>query len=143
LPVFNTVSAGDLAPGGLGPFTAAFEMFNAPFGRGPAPPGGDASGVPGAAPASGARTHYAFDSHGPGGTVRVIVIDNSSGSLAASDPHQNPPEQQAPWLQSVLADARAKQIPAIVIGSRDLNTRFSPRLNVASDGDEVARILVA
>jgi hypothetical protein len=142
LPVFNTVSAGDLAPGGLGPFTAAFEMFNAPFGRGPAPPGVDASGVPGAAPASGARTHYAFDSHGSGGVVRVIVIDNSSGSLAASDPHQNPPEQQAPWLQAALADARAKQIPSIVIGSRDLNTRFSPRLNIASDGDEVARMLV-
>ncbi len=28
----------------------------------------------------------------PEGTVRVIVIDNSSGTLAASDPHQNPLE---------------------------------------------------
>ena len=33
-------------------------------------------------------------------------------------------------------------IPAIVVGSRDLNTRFTPRLNVASDGDETARLLV-
>ena len=49
----------------------------------------------------GARTHYAFDSAGRGGTVRVIVIDNSRGSLAASDPHQNPPEPQTPWLIAV------------------------------------------
>ena len=33
-------------------------------------------------------------------------------------------------------------IPAIVVGSRDLNTRFRPRLNVATDGDEIAQLLV-
>ncbi len=142
LPVYGAVSAGDAGTGGLSAFSAAFEPFNSPFGRGPGPPGVDASNIPGAVPGSGARTHYAFDSQGSGGTVRVIVIDNSSGSLAASDPHQNPPEAQAPWLQAVLADARARQIPAIVVGSRDLNTRFNPRLNVATDGDEVARMLV-
>ena len=36
----------------------------------------------------------------------MVVIDNSAGSLAASDPHQNPPEPQLPWLEAVLADAR-------------------------------------
>ena len=48
----------------------------------------------------GARTHYAFESTGAQGTVRVIVIDNSRGSLAASDPYQDPAEPQAPWLPS-------------------------------------------
>ncbi len=138
LPVYAPVSPGDSLPG----FTSAFATSPAPFGAGPAPPGTDASGIPGAAPGPGARTHYAFDSSGPAGTVRVVVIDNAAGSLAAADPHQNPLEPQLPWLRAVLADARAEGVPAIVMGNRDLNTRFTPRLNVASDGDEVAQVLV-
>ncbi len=47
----------------------------------------------------------------PAAPVRVIVIDNSRGSLAASDPHQNPPEPQLPWLRATLADARAQRHP--------------------------------
>ena len=74
--------------------------------------GSRTAGIPGAGPGPGARTHYAFDSSGAGGTVRVVVIDNSLGSLAASDPHQNPAEPQEPWLRAVLADARAEGIPA-------------------------------
>ena len=35
--------------------------------------------------------------------MRVIVIDNSQGSLAASDPYQNPVDAQAPWLERMLA----------------------------------------
>ena len=62
-------------------------------------------------PDGGARTHYAFDSGGTGGTVRVIVIDNSHGSLAASDAYQIPPESQEPWLGAMLADAKARGIP--------------------------------
>ncbi|WP_196189422.1 hypothetical protein [Conexibacter sp. W3-3-2] len=31
---------------------------------------------------------------------------------------------------------------SVVVGSRDLNTRTTPALNVASDGDEIARLLV-
>ncbi len=73
----------------------------------------------------------------------MIVIDNSAGSLAAADPYQNPPEAQLPWLEAVLADARAKGIPTIVMGNRSLNTTFTPRLNVAGDGTEVAKALVA
>jgi hypothetical protein len=75
--------------------------------------------------------------------VRVVVIDNSLGSLAASDSHQNPPEPQLPWLQAVLADARAEGIPAVVMGNRSLNANFTPKLNVASDATEVAETLVA
>ncbi len=82
-------------PAGIGAFRSAFGSFPAPFGD-----GGPAAGVQpvGTAPATpgSARTHYAFDSTGNGGTVRVIVIDNSSGSLEASDPHQNPARAAAP-----------------------------------------------
>ncbi|MDQ6751197.1 MAG: hypothetical protein M3Z33_10645, partial [Actinomycetota bacterium] len=142
LPVFAALSAADSAAGGGGPFKSAFAGFNAPFGSGGAPPGVDGAGIPGAPPGPGARTHYAFDSSGSGGRVRIVVIDNSAGSLAASDPHQNPAEPQLPWLSAVLADARARGIPAVVMGSRDLNTRIAPSLNTAGDGAQVARALV-
>jgi hypothetical protein len=74
--------------------------------------------------------------------VRVIVLDNSRGSLAASDPYQNPAEAQAPWLARMLADAKARGIPAIVVGSRELNPNLPPALNVASDASEEAHIMV-
>ncbi len=143
LPVYPALGSSDAADGvGAAVFRSAFAAFPAPFGSAAAPSGVSADGIPGAAPGTGARTHYAFDSDGPGGRVRVVVIDNSRGSLAASDPHQNPAEPQLPWLTAVLDDARADGIPAIVMGSRDLNTRFTPKLNVATDGDVVARALV-
>ncbi|HEX6781645.1 MAG TPA: hypothetical protein VF125_06390 [Solirubrobacterales bacterium] len=143
LPVFPALGSDDVGDGsGAAAFEAAFGSFPAPFGAGPTPAGVSTAGIPGAAPGPGARTHYAFDSGGPGGTVRVIVIDNSLGSLAASDPYQNPPEAQLPWLQAVLADARADGVPTVVMGSRSLNVNFSPKLNVASDGSEVAQALV-
>jgi hypothetical protein len=144
LPVYAALGSDDVANGaGSAAFQSAFSAFPAPFGGGAAPAGVSTAGIPGAVPAGGARTHYAFDSGGPGGTVRVVVIDNSRGSLAASDPFQNPPEAQLPWLEAVLADARAKGIPTIVMGNRSLNTSFTPKLNVAGDGTEVARALVA
>ena len=143
LAVFPTVSAGDSEGGGAGALKAAFASFPAPFGEGAPPAGVSAANIPPDAGAqTGARTHYAFDSGGPAGTVRVIVIDNSRGSLAASDPYQNPVGPQAPWLAQMLADARARGIPAIVMGSRELNSNLPPALNVASDGAEEARIMV-
>jgi hypothetical protein len=142
LPVYAAVSAGD-APAGAAAFRSAFTGAAAPFGPQPSPPPGvtpvDVTGV---AAQAGARTHYAFDSHGPAGTVRVVVIDNAEGSLAAADARQNPPESQRPWLIAVLDDARASGIPAIVVGSRDLNPASTPPLNVASDGQDVAALLV-
>jgi hypothetical protein len=143
LPVFPALGSGDVSDGsGAGVFKTSFGAFPAPFGLAQAPAGISAAGIPGAVPIDGARTHYAFDSGGPGGTVRVIVIDNSRGSLAASDLHQNPAEAQLPWLEAVLADARNKGIPTVVMGSRSLNANFTPRLNVADDANEVARVLV-
>ncbi len=144
LPVYPALGSNDAA-GELGDeaFQGAFASFPAPLGAGAAPPGISTAGIPGAAAdPSRARTHYAFDSSGAGGTVRVVVIDNSRGSLAASDPHQNPPEAQLPWLVAVLADARAKGIPVVAMGNRSLNVNFTPKLNVAADGTEVAQALV-
>ena len=142
LPVYPAVGPGDSA-GGAAALKGALASFNGPLGAGGLPGGISTAGIPGAAPGPGARTHYAFDSNGSGGRVRVVVIDNSAGSLAASDPHQNPAEAQRPWLIAVLADARAKGIPVLAMGSRDLNTRFTPRLSAATDGDDVARLLLA
>ncbi|HEX5983764.1 MAG TPA: hypothetical protein VFY69_06095, partial [Solirubrobacterales bacterium] len=143
LPVFPALGSDDAAGGaGAAAFRSAFASFPAPFGSGAPPAGISTAGIPGAPPGPGARTHYAFDTGGAGGTVRVIVIDNSLGSLAASDPHQNPPEPQLPWLQAVLADARAEGIPTVVMGNRSLNVNFSPKLNIASDGTLVAQALV-
>jgi hypothetical protein len=144
VPVYAALGSDDVVdPSASTTFQSSFASFPAPFGAGAAPAGVSTAGIPGAGPAAGARTHYAFDSSGPSGTVRVIVIDNSRGSLAASDPFQNPSEAQLPWLEAVLADARAKGIPTIVMGNRSLNPNFTPRLNVADDGTEVARALVA
>ncbi len=143
LPVFPALGSGDASGGfGAGAFQTALSGFPAPLGFGPPPPGVSLAGIPGSSPVSGARTHYAFDSQGSGGTVRVVVIDNSLGSLAAGDPQQNPPEPQLPWLEAVLADARGKGIPVVVMGNRSLNTSFTPKLNVAGDGDQVAQVLL-
>jgi hypothetical protein len=143
LPVYPALSAGDSEGEAASAFDAAFGSFAAPFGEGATPSGVSTASIPGGpTPVAGARTHYAFDSNGPAGTVRVIVIDNSRGSLAASDPYQNPQQAQAPWLAQMLADARARGIPAIVMGSRELNPNLPPALNVASDAAEEATIMV-
>jgi hypothetical protein len=144
LPVYAALSAGDSEGEEASAFAAAFSGFSAPFGEGATPSDVSTAGIPAgeATPGPGARTHYAFDSTGPAGTVRVIVIDNSRGSLAASDPYQNPAEAQAPWLERMLADAKAHGIPAIVVGSRELNPNLPPVLNVASDANEEAEIMV-
>jgi hypothetical protein len=144
LPVFPAVSAADSEGATVASFAGAFSSFAAPFGEGAEPAGVSVASIPAtAAPGPGARTHYAFDSEGPAGTVRVIVIDNSRGSLAASDPYQNPAEPQGPWLARMLADARARAIPTIVMGSRELNPDLPPALNVASDAAEEAAIMLA
>ena len=143
IPTYPALGSDDVVdPTGSGVFESVFAGFPAPLGAGAAPAGVSTAGIPGAPAGSGARTHYAFDSSGAGGTVRVIVIDNSRGSLAAGDPYQNPAEPQRPWLEAVLADAKARGIPSIVMGSRSLNSSFTPRLNVASDATEVAKVLV-
>jgi hypothetical protein len=141
-PVFPAIGGGDAPGGDTSGFRAAFADALAPLGSADPPGSIDTASIPGAPanPLRGARTHYAFDSYGPEGIVRVIVIDNSAGSLAASDADQNPHEPQQPWLSAVLDDARANGIPAIVVGSRSLDS--SDTANAASDADEVAHVLL-
>jgi hypothetical protein len=59
--------------------------------------------------------YYSFPSEGTGGTVQVIVLDDS-GDV---DP------QQLRWLEGQLAKARASAIPAIVVGDADLNAQIA------------------
>jgi len=62
--------------------------------------------VPGKVPLGGASTHYAFDVVRDGNAVaRLVFLDNSLRSLAASDPGQQPLESgagQTGWLDSML-----------------------------------------
>lgn len=121
----------------------AFAPFPAPFGTGASPIGITESTPKPRVATNGARNHYAFDSTGLGGAVRVIVIDNSAGSLAASDPFNVPADaSQKDWLIAQLDDARRQKIPAIVIGDRDANA-FAPQgSNTADDAQEFAALLI-
>ncbi|MFI8185379.1 phosphodiester glycosidase family protein [Actinacidiphila glaucinigra] len=51
-------------------------------------------------------THYAYSQ----GAARMIVTDNSHGSLQSSDPFQNPEGVQYPWLARQLTDTTAKDV---------------------------------
>jgi hypothetical protein len=139
LPVFGAVAPGDAGGATTAPFQQAFAGAPAPFGTAPAAPGTAPVAI-GAAPAPGrARTHYAVDVQTPGGTVRVIVIDNSAGSLGDADPLQDPAEPQASWMVSVLDDARQQRTPAIVMGTRSLDPGDGAA--AATDGPAVAALL--
>jgi hypothetical protein len=78
---------------------------------------------------------YAFDSAGAGGTVRVIVVDYSSGSLSIGG------GAQLQWLASELDSARQAGIPAIVVGADDIVDPAAP--NAAADGGAVQQVLLA
>lgn len=137
LPVFPAVSKQDTVAS-----SATVQTAWSPLQQ-PAGNAVSSSGITPRGTGSGGRTHYSFDSQGASGRLRVIVIDNSKGSLAASDPHQNPAvASQRDWLRDELRDARVAGLPAVVMGSRDLNHRFEPSLgNRADDALEIARLL--
>ena len=69
------------------------------------------------AEAVGCQTsYYAFDQHAQaGGNVRVIVLDDSSDVGAA----------QLGWLERELASAQKEGMPAIAVGSSDLNAQIA------------------
>ncbi|MFD9003255.1 phosphodiester glycosidase family protein [Streptomyces sp. NPDC059582] len=54
-------------------------------------------------------THYTYTQ----GAARMIVTDNSHGSLQSSDPFQNPAGVQYPWLVQQLTDTTAKDVLVI------------------------------
>ncbi len=138
LATFPAVADGDLSGPTSGGFEGAFAGAWAPFGQGAAAPGTRGVAI-GAAPAPGrARTHYAVDVDTTAGPVRLVVIDNAGGSLAARGATGNPVQDQASWLAAVLGDARERGIPAVVSGNRSLNPRDA---GAAADATATAVIL--
>jgi hypothetical protein len=138
LPTFPTVSAGDAAGGSSSAFEGVFAGAVAPFGQSPAAVGTTPVAIGAPAAPGRARTHYAVDVATGDGPVRLVVIDNAGGSLAARDGVGNPVEDQASWLTAVLADAKARGIAVVVSGNRSLN---SSETGAATDAGRVAALL--
>jgi hypothetical protein len=125
LPSYAVASPTDLGPGSECPFQLAFSGYPAPFGSAAAAPELPEAGRSG----EPCATYYAFDSTGATGTVRVIMLDQSS----------DPDETQRAWLAEQLGQAKALGRPAIVVGNADLNAAIA-----GGDGAEaeIARVLV-
>jgi hypothetical protein len=104
LPTFAAPSPSDLA-GAAGEtlFDQVFAGFPAPFGQ----RAGECAG-------GACQPYYALDSAGAGGTVRVIVLDDSSDVDTT----------QRGWLEGELAGKAAGE-PAIVLGNANLNTQIA------------------
>ncbi|MDX6663181.1 MAG: hypothetical protein QOG09_1283 [Solirubrobacterales bacterium] len=130
----DVASQGTGAPAPNFAWRAAVAGMPAPWGSGPAPKDSAASITPVAdggtstsdtkvesqdiqgqttpaatLPTGGGNTHYAFDVTQGGRSVRVVVLDTSQRSLAASDPLQQPHEAagQLSWLTNVLSSRPA------------------------------------
>jgi hypothetical protein len=114
------------------PWSDAFGASAAPFGSGSAPPG--IAPVASGGESGPVHRYYAFDASRNGGVVRVIVLDNSAGSLDASDPGQSA------WLDAQLAAARSANLPIVVFTARPLD---GSTLGAAADGAAVAAELAA
>ena len=97
-----------------------------------APAGSTPSGTP--VPPAGTAA-YAFNSSATGRTVRVIVLDYSSGSLSGSG------GAQLSWLEAELGSAKQAGIPAIVVGGDDITDSNQP--NYASDAGAVSAALLS
>jgi photosystem II stability/assembly factor-like uncharacterized protein len=103
-------------------------------------PFGSSSDTAGITPvSSGASTpnglvhrYYAFDAHQNGGVLRVIVLDNSKGSLEGSSPGQTK------WLEEQLDSARGT--PVVAVTALPLHGSANGR-DDASDGREIASLL--
>ncbi len=139
IPAFAAISPSELdarplSDGTESTFEQAFEGLEQPLGLGapaegitPAPNGNLREGgrtlcaqTPGCQGA-----YYAFDSGGPAGSVRAIVLDDGSGVGT----------EELEWLAGQLEEAAADRYPAIVIGSADLGAELKA-------GDAQAQALV-
>ncbi|MDO9409966.1 hypothetical protein, partial [Patulibacter sp.] len=138
LPTLPALSGPDAEGGDTSAFGAAFSAASAPLGAGPAGPGITPVAIGNQPTAGRARTHYAVDVATAQGVVRLMVIDNASGSLTAGDAIGNPAEDQASWIVAVLADAKARGIAVVVSGSRSLNARDT---GAATDATATAVLL--
>lgn len=120
------------------PWDDAFAQSPAPFGLGAATSGIDPVGSGGQ---DGPVNHYySFDVAQNGGTLRVIVLDNSKGSLETSDPGQTA------WLNGQLAAAEVAGVPMVVVTAQPLDSGLSgsnQQAGSATDADSVAAKLAA
>jgi photosystem II stability/assembly factor-like uncharacterized protein len=135
VPLYAAFGPFDSVPGlqdPTEPWADAFAGSPAPFGPGPAPAGIKSAGAGGLD--GGVHRYYAFDATQNGGTVRVIVLDNSAGSLDGTWPGQTA------WLQQQLAGARAAALPIIVVTAIPLGPAGQP--GIAEDGASVTTLLV-
>jgi hypothetical protein len=117
LPAFVAASPTDLdGPLSEGTFESAFKQlpgFPQPLGSGSGlSVAGHSSescaGAPGCQ-----RAYYSLESTGEGGSVRVIVLDDTTGVG----------QTQQAWLQAQLDEAAAELKPAIVVGNADLKAQ--------------------
>ena len=131
VPTFAALGRFDNDPAERGdearPWAEAFANAPPPLGSGTAAPG--ITPVSSQAPTGEAHLFYAFDASQNGGTVRVIVLDNSKGSLEASATGQRK------WLSEQLEAAEQASRPVVVMAARPL------RQADASDGESVASLL--
>lgn len=134
IPAFTAAAPTDLdGTLGEGTFAQAFSGFPQPLGNGPAagglaPAGRSSEQCAGAAGCQAA--YYALDSAGTGGTVRVIVLDDSIDVGAT----------QRAWLAAQLQEAAQRAEPAIVLGNANLTAQIAGHDAAAA---AVAQILVS
>jgi hypothetical protein len=130
VPLFAAFGPRDAVPTRASPaqpWADAFARAPAPFGRAPAPDGITSAGS--GAPTGAVHRYYAFDAAQNGGRLRVIVLDNSQGSLEDSSPGQTA------WLDDRLADAQAAGLAVVVVTARPLRGSV---YGGASDADGLA-----
>jgi hypothetical protein len=133
LPTFAALGPLDYVKGQADetqPWAEAFADAPAPFGSGPA--GGAIAPVSSGAstPTGVVHRYYSFDASQNGATLRVIVLDNSRGSLDGTVPGQTA------WLRQQLAEAG--QTPVVAIAAEPLHGTGGES---ASDGDSLATLL--
>ncbi len=100
------------------PWAEAFSSAPPPFGSGPEAPG--ITPVASGAPSGEVHRYYAFDAAQNGGTLRVIVLDNSEGSLEDSE------RGQRTWLQQQLQAAQLAHLPVVVVTAIPLRSQTDP-----------------
>ena len=121
----------------------AFAESPPPFGSGT--PAGAITPISSEAPTINGDAHryYSFDAHQNGGTMRVIVLDNSQRSLAESaSADGEPPQGELAWLEGQLNQAQQEEqalgqhIPVVAVTALPLRT-----LAGTTDGDAIATLL--
>ncbi len=118
------------------PWDDAFAQSPAPFGLGAAPSG--ITPVSSGGQDESVNHYYAYDVAQNGGTLRVIVLDNSAGSLDASEPGQ------AAWLNEQLAAAQTAGVPVVVVTAQPLDSDLSGsawQVGYATDANSLATTL--